>query len=246
LAKGLGFCFSPFTVHYSSRSDRTKRSYFFLLLASCSLLLSRSLSVIIRVIRGSLLLPASCFPLLATVFLPFPLPLQDAASGCRLTKQNHRAIEYCRRRNCRRRAEFRKFGFFCSLLTTHYSLRSPCRLAKQNHCALQYRRPIADVEGIGELKLTSHCSPPRKFPVLGLSPPWRVQPGETPLQDCPAPGRRPSVLSPEKASRSPLPVPAPVITCYFGESNPKLSIKSVCCAIGPCICPVFTGITVSE
>ena len=32
------------------------------------------------------------------------------------------------------------------------------RLAKQNHCALQYRRPIADVEGIGELKLVSHCS----------------------------------------------------------------------------------------
>jgi hypothetical protein len=35
---------------------------------------------------------------------------------------------------------------------------SRCRLAKQNHCALQYRRPIADLEGIGELKLTSHCS----------------------------------------------------------------------------------------
>jgi hypothetical protein len=32
------------------------------------------------------------------------------------------------------------------------------RLAKQNHCVLQYRRPIADVEGIGELKLVSHCS----------------------------------------------------------------------------------------
>ncbi len=27
---------------------------------------------------------------------------------------------------------------------------------------------------------------------LLLSPPWRVQPGETPLQDCPAPGRRPA------------------------------------------------------
>ena len=38
--------------------------------------------------------------------------------------------------------------------------------------------------------------------------------------------------------------PAPVITCYCGESNSKLSIKSVCCAISPCICPVFTGITV--
>jgi hypothetical protein len=35
---------------------------------------------------------------------------------------------------------------------------SRCRLAKQNHCALQYRRPIADVEGIGEFKLVSHCS----------------------------------------------------------------------------------------
>ncbi len=42
-------------------------------------------------------------------------------------------------------------------------------------------------------------------------PPWRVQPGETPLQDCPAPGRRPSVLG-----------------------------------LRPCICPVFTGITVNE
>ena len=35
---------------------------------------------------------------------------------------------------------------------------SRCRLAKQNHCALQYRRPIADLEGIGKVKLTSHCS----------------------------------------------------------------------------------------
>ena len=34
---------------------------------------------------------------------------------------------------------------------------------------------------------------------------------------------------------------APVITCYGRESNPKPSIKSVCCAISPCICPVFTG-----
>ena len=32
-----------------------------------------------------------------------------------------------------------------------------------------------------------------RSPLL-LSPPWRVQPGETALQDCPAPGRRPSVL----------------------------------------------------
>ncbi|MFZ0931375.1 MAG: hypothetical protein WAN11_22415, partial [Syntrophobacteraceae bacterium] len=36
-----------------------------------------------------------------------------------------------------------------------------------------------------------------------------------------------------------------VITCYCRESNPKLSIKSVCCAISPCIRPVFTGITVT-
>jgi len=36
---------------------------------------------------------------------------------------------------------------------------SGCRLAKQNHCALQYRRPIADAEGIGELKSVSHCAP---------------------------------------------------------------------------------------
>src|SRR5208283_649355 len=36
-------------------------------------------------------------------------------------------------------------------------------------------------------------------------------------------------------------VHAPVITCYRRESNPKLSIKSVCCVISPCICPVFTG-----
>ena len=50
-----------------------------------------------------------------------------------------------------------------------------------------------------------------------------------------------SVLSPVS---SPFLFPAPVITCYCGESNPKLSIKSVCCAISPCICPVFTGITV--
>jgi len=81
--------------------------------------------------------------------------------------------------NCRSRAEFGKFGFFCSLFTIHHSLRSRCRLAKQNYCAVQYRRSIADVEGIGELKLASslithrspsapHPSSPRKFPVRGL------------------------------------------------------------------------------
>jgi hypothetical protein len=50
------------------------------------------------------------------------------------------------------------FSVHCSLLTTHYSLRSRCRLAKQNHCALQYCRPTADFEGIGELNSVSHRS----------------------------------------------------------------------------------------
>ncbi len=35
---------------------------------------------------------------------------------------------------------------------------SRCRLPRPYHCAVQYRRPIADVEGIGELKLVSYCS----------------------------------------------------------------------------------------
>ena len=38
-----------------------------------------------------------------------------------------------------------------------------------------------------------------------LGPLWRVRPGETPLQDCPAPGRRPSVLSLQSCPCSPLP-----------------------------------------
>ena len=88
------------------------------------------------------LLPASCssLPSGCLFSLPFLLPLLDAVSRRRLAKQNHCAVEYCRRRNCRCRAEFRKFGFFCSLLTTHYSLRSRCRLAEQNYCAVQYCR----------------------------------------------------------------------------------------------------------
>jgi hypothetical protein len=36
---------------------------------------------------------------------------------------------------------------------------------------------------------------------LLLSPQWRVQPGETALQDCPAPGRRPSALLFRMAAR---------------------------------------------
>jgi hypothetical protein len=93
----------------------------------------------------------------------------------------------------------------------------------------------ADVEGIGELKLVSNRSlffahsSPLTVPRVAIEPSGVIF-------DC----------SQLPASRSLLPVPAPVITCYFGESNPKLSIKSVCCAIGPCICPVFTGITVSQ
>ena len=91
--------------------------------------------------------------------LPFLLPLLVAASRCRLAKQNHCAVQYCRRRDCRCRAEFGKFGFFCSLFTIHYSLRSRCRLAKQNNCELQYRRPIADLErSLENLAFSVHCS----------------------------------------------------------------------------------------
>ena len=133
---------------------------------------------------------------------------------------------------------------------------SRCRLAKQNHCALQYRRPIADLEGIGKVKLTSHCS-------LLTAPRVAIEPRGV-IFNCsllPAscfPLHVPH-SSPFTVPRSPLPascslLPAsrftllllPVITCYRRESNPKLSIKSVCYAIGPCICPVFTGITVSQ
>jgi hypothetical protein len=103
--------------------------------------------------------------------------------------------------------------------SSHFAASRP-RLAKQNHCALQYRRPIADVEGIGELKLVSslitHHSPSAPHP---------------------------SVPSPQSCVFT---LPAPVISCYCGQSDPKLSIKSACYAIGPCICPVFTGITVSQ
>jgi len=64
-------------------------------------------------------LPAFC-----RFSLPFLLPLLNAASRRRLAKQNHCVVQYCRRRNCRCRAELGKFGFFCSLFTAHRSLRS--------------------------------------------------------------------------------------------------------------------------
>ncbi len=108
------------------------------------------------------LLPAPCFLLPATCILPFLLPfllpLQDAASRCRLAKQNHRAVQYCRRRDCRCRAESRKFGFFCSLFTAH------CEAVAvwQNKITVRYNideEGTAGVEGIAELKLVSHCAP---------------------------------------------------------------------------------------
>ena len=159
------------------------------------------------------------------------------------------------------------------------------RLAKQNHCALQYRRPIADVEGIGELKLVSHCSlvtihyslftakpspfgkpkslcatiPPtncrcRRNPGVEIGfithhSSFIILPLRSPLHcfftlvfsfNC-----LPLLLCGESWFSRFL-LPAPVITCYCGEANPKLSIKSACCAISPCICPVFTGNTVSQ
>ncbi len=91
LAKGLGFCFLPFTVHPFTPPP--------------SFPIHNSPST----------LRATCFLLLATVFLPLLLPVLNAAPGCRLAYQNHRAV--------------------------------------------QYRRPIADVEGIGEFKLVSRCAP---------------------------------------------------------------------------------------
>ena len=114
----------------------------------------------------------------------------------------------------------------------------------QNKITVRYNtaNQIADVEGIGELKLVSSLithhssfflSAPRFTAFLLLS------------------FRSIAFLCDLCASavKFGLPAsiflfPAPVITCYCGESNSKLSIKSVCCAISPCICPVFTGITV--
>ena len=110
---------------------------------------------------------------------------------------------------------------------------SRCRLAKQNHCALQYRRPIADLEGIGKVKLTSHCS-------LLTAPRVAIEPRGD-IFNC---SLLPAPCFP--AHYSLFTIHGPVITCYRREYNPRLSIKSVCCATGPCICPVFTGITVSE
>ena len=172
--------------------------------------------------------------------LPFLLPLLVAASRCRLAKQNHCAVQYCRRRDCRCRAEFGKFGFFCSLFTIHYSLRSRCRLAKQNNCAVQYCRRrdcrCRRNRGVEIGFITHHSSFIIHLPLLTPRHPGSFQSGASVLPQS-------SVLSPQSCVFK-LPVPAPVINCYFGESNPQLSIKSVCCAIGPCICPVFTGITV--
>ncbi len=81
-------------------------------------------------------LHASCFPLLASRFtlpaprsslpsfcrfsLPFLLPLLDAASRCRLTKQNHFALQY-RQPNCRCRRERGVQIGFSSLITHHSS-----------------------------------------------------------------------------------------------------------------------------
>jgi len=128
--------------------------------------------------------------------LPFLLPLLVAASRCRLAKQNHCAVQYCRRRDCRcRRNRGVEIGF-----------------------------------------ITHHSSFIIHLPLLTPRHPGSFQSGASVLPQS-------SVLSPQSCVFK-LPVPAPVINCYFGESNPQLSIKSVCCAIGPCICPVFTGITV--
>ena len=73
-----------------------------------------------------LTLPAFCH-----FSLPFLLPLLDAASRCRLADLNLFTLQYCRKRNCRCRAEFRKFGFFlftshCSLITAHGG-NEPCQ-----------------------------------------------------------------------------------------------------------------------
>ncbi len=88
------------------------------------------------------------------------------------------------------------------------------------------------------------------FPFHPFTPPWRVQHGETPLQDCPAPGRRPSVLSPQSSVLclhpfTPsyfLPFPLPLLLplqdaasgCHF--SLPFGKTKSLCVTIPPTNC----------
>ncbi len=78
------------------------------------------------------LLPASCFPLHAPCsslpsFCLFSLPLLIAVSGCRFSLPFGKTKSLCGtilKTNCRSRAEFGKFGFFCSLFTAHCSSRS--------------------------------------------------------------------------------------------------------------------------
>jgi hypothetical protein len=96
LAKGLGFCFLPFTVHPFTPPPLFSYSQF-------------------TIHTSRYLLPAPRYRLFAASRCLLSLPLLDAAPGCRLAYQNHRAV--------------------------------------------QYRRPIADVEGIGEFKLVSRCAP---------------------------------------------------------------------------------------
>ena len=166
-------------------------------------------------------LHASCFPLLASRFtlpaprsslpsfcrfsLPFLLPLLDAASRCRLTKQNHFALQY-RQPNCRCRRERGVQIGFSSLITHHSSSPLHCffTLVFSFNCL-----PLRPLRLRGEIWFSRFPLLASRFSLLSpqssvarttrrnttprlpsAGPEGRVQPGETPLQDCPAPGRR--------------------------------------------------------
>ncbi len=192
-------------------------------------------------------LHASCFPLLASRFtlpaprsslpsfcrfsLPFLLPLLDAASRCRLTKQNHFALQY-RQPNCRCRRERGVQIGFSSLITHHSSSPLHCffTLVFSFNCL-----PLRPLRLRGEIWFSRFPLLASRFSLLSpqssvarttrrnttprlpsAGPEGRVQPGETPLQDCPAPGRRPSVLC-LHPSITPLPAPRAQLTaqCFL-------------------------------
>ena len=70
--------------------------------------------------------------------------------------------------------------------------RRPAYNPAKHHCKIAQRRAGGP--------RTTRRNTTARLPSAG--PQARVQPGETPLQDCPAPGRRPSVLTPPRAARS--------------------------------------------
>ncbi len=64
-----------------------------------------------------------------------------------------------------------------------------CSLARR-FCSALSPVSLRPLRPLHDLSMTSLCGErPLTFCSV-LSPPWRVQPGETPLQDCSAPGRR--------------------------------------------------------